>query len=1487
MPKPPVIFLAFANDHQNYLYKLTEEQNAIRNAVSQMKKEGLCEVVYETDTDLNKIWRTFNEYQDRIAIFHYGGHAEDYSLLLQRADGQQQLVDGEGLVSFLSRQRGLKLVFINGCSSKRQAEELRDSGIPAVIGTSEPIDDEAATTLSKVFYESLATGRSLQQAWLDASDMLRADQLKKQKGYYRSVGRKSKAKRQQTLNFPWDLYIRPGSEYVQDWNIPTAANNPLFGLDLPKDVYQKLPVAPYIGLHYFREDDAPIFFGRGTQIQELHNHLQGLHPIILFYGRSGVGKSSMLDAGLLPRIKDKFETKWERRSQKKGLLGTLDLVLQNYLRKLNPSTMQVDLPQYSILEKWQEVETRVGKPLLVVLDQVEEMFTLPMPVNDEKQEDELLLFLGATHDLFNTKDGGIKGKLILSYRKEYHADIRDALCSESIALPFTEHYLKPLDRKGIIEAIEGINKDKHSETKKKYRLEIDENLPEIIADDLLEDSESPIATVLQVILHKLWITADGPAAMQDLGKGSVKFKIEEYQALKKEGTTMGDFFQQQMKQLEQKDELKALVQSGLVLDLLKAHTTDMGTAKSNTHADLLERYTLREQRLDNLLKALEQLSLLYKIGTRTTRLTHDTLAPVVTREYNFSDAPAQRAARILKNKMAEMGFRLDPSYLEKLQKADVPGSNAPELNIQYRGPEKYHAALKGSLAKERWQRDQKKILEKHTLFSFGNGESKIYLDNTELGIVEKIFGEQKTGSLEMLQQTSAEKALILQSQEHRKKKRQQQKLLKRLGILAILLIVGTMIFALIKMKEATKSTKEAQAAALAAKSRQQYPEDNTIALNLALAGHQRASNEESRAALADIINNPESNFYIKSFSGHDGPIKSVVFSPDGQSILTASSDKTAKLWASSGELIHTFEGHTGAITKVAFSPDGESILTGSLDDNSAKLWRISGESIKTISFDSFGGDILDMAFAPNGKHILTVGSRNEKKNLAAIWNITTDSTIYFGKDQGISIFTTAFSSTGDTILTVSDYGKHTLWDISGDPALVFRSLIQGNEVVFSPSGGTILTWNNYEDGKTRLWNLSGDTLKVFPEQLSGFSTAAFSPDGRLIVTIGSDTKVKLWDLEGKLLETFSGHTSQIHSVAFSPDGKYIVSGSEDGTAKLWPVSPTFSGMGSVLSIAFAPDGQSILTGGSRDRKARLWSTSGQEVKVFEGHISGIQEVAFSPDGQLIATGGDDNSAKLWNIEGELQTTFLGHRGVVESVAFSPDGQYVLTGSGDGSARLWNITGDSLHTFPVNKGSVNSVAFSPDRESILTGSGGIGRTAMGNRTRPLRGDSSIPDNIVTLWNISGDSIRNFIGHSAPVRSVAFSPDGKSILTGSDDSSAIIWSTSGALLHKFSGHSGGIKSVTFSPDGQSILTGSTDGRARLWSISGSLIQTYAQPAAIYSVAISPDGLTILTGGMNNTLRSWKNFHKELEQEVLWDRIYQFNKEEQRSHGIDWKY
>ena len=753
MQQRPVIFLAFANDQQDYLYKLTEEQHRIRQALEQVAREGLCEVIYETDTDLQRIWTNFNKYQDRIAIFHYGGHAEDYSLLLKKASGEQQLAHGKGLVSFLGQQKGLQLVFINGCSTKRQAEELTAQGVPAVIGTSEPINDTAATELSVTFYESLAAGRSLQQAWESARDLVRAQSG--EEGFHRGISN-TQTNRDKKLSFPWEMYLRHGAENVKDWNLPRAASNPLFGLPLPKEYYLRLPNAPFVGLHYFREDDAAVFFGRGAQIRALYNHLRGIHPIILMYGKSGVGKSSMLDAGLVPRIKDKFEISYTRRIQEKGLLGTLELaldglwkdlptvedttdnlvskdntdqreearqLLQEAATKLDDlrlrhqlermlASFQLSKPEVKqialndLLKKWQAIEQQAQKPLIVVLDQVEEKFTRPMPTAGSGEPDELVHFLNTILPLFSGNDSGIRGKLIFSYRKEYHPEIRDTF--RSLALPYSELFLKRLDREGIIEAIRGVNQN--ITTRQKYLLAIEDNLPEVIADDLVEDPESPIAPVLQIILVKLWETAF------EQEHQPVHFTISQYQELRKQGTTMTEFFQQQREVLAQ--EHPEAVRSGLALDLLHAHTTNMGTSGSCQRIDLLQQYALEKTELDGILKQMEDLSLLNRIDSginATTILAHDTLAPVIIREFTISNAPGQRAIRILNNKMAGVGFRVAPEYLEKLRMTDTALEVLTELEKQYIGRDKFRATLRASLGEEAFRLHQKQLLHTATI----------------------------------------------------------------------------------------------------------------------------------------------------------------------------------------------------------------------------------------------------------------------------------------------------------------------------------------------------------------------------------------------------------------------------------------------------------------------------------------------------------------------------------------------------------------------------------------------------------------------------------------------------------------------------------------------------------------------------------------------------------------------------------------------------
>jgi WD40 repeat protein len=472
-----------------------------------------------------------------------------------------------------------------------------------------------------------------------------------------------------------------------------------------------------------------------------------------------------------------------------------------------------------------------------------------------------------------------------------------------------------------------------------------------------------------------------------------------------------------------------------------------------------------------------------------------------------------------------------------------------------------------------------------------------------------------------------------------------------------------------------------------------------------------------------------------------------------------------------------------------------------------------------------------------------------------------------------------------------------------------------------------------EESRAAFHDIASDPRKSFYRQTfegheNEVSSVAFSPDGQMILTGSFDGTAKLWSSGGAALHTFEGHEDLVTSVAFSPDGQTILTGSWDGTAKLWSSSEgtalqTFAGHEqAVWSVAFSPDGQTILTG-SLDGTAKLWSIDGgPELQTFSRRrasrrASAVWSVAFSPDGQTILTGSEDGTVKLWSIDGEaaLQTysrrrasrrasgalaTFKGHEDRVNSVAFSPDGQTILTGSWDGTAKLWSIgDGTALQTFTGHKQAVYSVAFSPacpegtkcplgDGQTILTGSG---------------------DGTAKLWSIGdGTALQTFKGHERAVSSVAFSPacpegtkcplgDGQTILTGSWDGTAKLWSVrGGAALHTFEGHEGFVSGVAFSPDGQTILTGSWDGTTKLWSSSGgAALQTFAgHEDRVNSVAFSPacpegtkcplgDGQTILTGSDDGTTKLWCNFYHEL----IWERIYQLNAEEQAEYGIDWAY
>jgi WD40 repeat protein len=402
-----------------------------------------------------------------------------------------------------------------------------------------------------------------------------------------------------------------------------------------------------------------------------------------------------------------------------------------------------------------------------------------------------------------------------------------------------------------------------------------------------------------------------------------------------------------------------------------------------------------------------------------------------------------------------------------------------------------------------------------------------------------------------------------------------------------------------------------------------------------------------------------------------------------------------------------------------------------------------------------------------------------------------------------------------------------------------------NGAAFSPDGRYVLTGSG--DHTAKLWDATtGKAIRTFNGHSGPINSVAFSADGKYVLTAGWDKLAKLWDVTtGKEILTFRGHSDGIHSIAFSRDGKYILTGSSDRTAKLWDVTTgkeirTFRGhSNTVYDVAFSPDGKYVLTG-SADQTAKLWdANTGKEIRTFRGHSEFINSVAFSPAGRYVLTGSGDQTAKLWDANtGKEIRTFRGHSNTVFDVAFSPDGKYVLTGSADQTAKLWDAnTGKEIRTFRGHSDCVSSVAFAPDGKSVLTASW---------------------DTSARLWETSGILVnRIFTGHSDQVYAVAFSPDGKYVLTGSADQTAKLWdANTGKEIRTFSGHLDSVFAVAFSPDGKYVLTGSADQTAKLWDANtGKQIRTFrGHSNFITSVAFSPDGKYALTGSTDETAKLW---------------------------------
>ena len=548
-------------------------------------------------------------------------------------------------------------------------------------------------------------------------------------------------------------------------------------------------------------------------------------------------------------------------------------------------------------------------------------------------------------------------------------------------------------------------------------------------------------------------------------------------------------------------------------------------------------------------------------------------------------------------------------------------------------------------------------------------------------------------------------------------------------------------------------------------------------------------------------------------TGQSGLIRSIAFSPDGQTLISGSWDETVRLWdvQSHQPLGGPLPGQRGRVYEVAFSPDGK-LAAAATSEGYVELWDVATRQPHGEPMRVANDYVYSMAFSPDG-HLLATGSGEETVRL---WSVATGEPVgnpFIGHSS--YVYDVTFSPDGKMLASGSIDGSVRLWDVASGTAI--GEPISGSgawvySVTFSPDGSTLAFSTSNAD--IFLWSI-GDRRAIGLPLLGHTGPVpqvAFSPDGKTLASGGGDGSVRLWSLDTASVtqEPITGHDDWVFNISYSPDGNILASASFDGTVRLWDPAtgeaigePLVGHTDWVSSVKFSPDGKRLASA-SKDQTIRLWDVATHQPigPPLVGHTGLVYGVAFSPNGEILASASQDGTVRLWNAEtGQpIGESLLGHSDEVYAVAFNPDGTILASASLDGTIRFWNPeTGEPLPDPLIGepRGPIISIAFSPDGRTLAAGS---------------------LQQIIRLWDVeSGKPIgAPLVGHAGWVYAVAFSPDGKTLASASSDDTVRLWdvATGRPLGDPLIGHRGGVSTVAFSPDGSTLASAGSDRSIRLW-------------------------------------------------------------------------
>ncbi|MGW1555829.1 nSTAND1 domain-containing NTPase [Streptomyces sp. NPDC002144] len=482
----------------------------------------------------------------------------------------------------------------------------------------------------------------------------------------------------------------------------------------------------------------------------------------------------------------------------------------------------------------------------------------------------------------------------------------------------------------------------------------------------------------------------------------------------------------------------------------------------------------------------------------------------------------------------------------------------------------------------------------------------------------------------------------------------------------------------------------------------------------------------------------------------------LAFDPRGRTLAVAADDGTVQLWNTGGG--HPTEvrlvGHTGRVNTLAYAPDGRTLASGG-SDRTVRLWDTDRARPLAV-LRGHTDEVLGVAFAPDGRSVASGGVDRTVR----LWDVTAHRATATLTGHSDDVNAVAYTPDGTTVVSAGGFGTTRLWDVrSGRPAAILAGHTDYVMSVAVNATGTTLATGGF-DQSVVLWDLRGPVLTARP--FTEVSQAAYSPDGKLLATADADHTLRLWDVaRHRIVTTFTGHRESVFSVAFAPDGRTLASAGSDGTVRLWDI-PSHRALatlvghsGDVFSVAFAPDGRTLASAGA-DRTVRLWDVAThRQLAVLTGHTDFANDVTFSPDGHTLASASDDLTVRLWDTAtGRPLATLTGHTGAVRGVAFSPDGSTLASGGNDGTVRLWDVRHRRLEAaLTGHTGSVRGIAFSPDGRLLA---------------------SSGSDRTVRLWDVRGRRPwATLTGHTNAVWGVAFAPHGRTVASSSNDGTVRLW------------------------------------------------------------------------------------------------------------------